>query len=167
MRDRLAFISGTLAILLGVLTAASTAQDAPTAMVKAEAVEHVKVYHEPGMYGGWPANHGIWIWGNEILVGFSKGYYKDLGIYHHIDREKPEYHMLARSLDSGETWTIEDPGAKGELVTEGGFLHGVPRPDVAIPEMKDPEGGIDFTHPDFAMAVRTNSTGAGRWVYTR
>jgi hypothetical protein len=81
-------------------------------MVKAEAVEHVEVYYEPGMFGGWPANHGIWIWGNEILVGLSKGYYKDLGDRHHIDREKPEFHMLARSLDGGLTWTIEDPGAR-------------------------------------------------------
>ena len=40
----------------------------------------------------------IWIWGDEILVGFSKGYYKDLGDRNHIDREKPEYHMLARSF---------------------------------------------------------------------
>src|SRR5258708_2812385 len=45
----------------------------------AEAAKHVKVYSEPGRFGGWPANHGIWAWGNEILVGFSAGYYKDLG----------------------------------------------------------------------------------------
>jgi len=67
-------------------------------------VEHVKVYYEAGMYGGWPANNGIWIWGNEILVGFSKGYYKDLGAKHNIDRDKPELHMLARSMDGGNTW---------------------------------------------------------------
>lgn len=36
---------------------------------------HVRVYFERGMFGGWPANHGIWSWGNEILVGFGMGYY--------------------------------------------------------------------------------------------
>ena len=122
---------------------------------------HVKVYFEKGMFGGWPANHGIWSWGNEILVGFGMGYYKDQGQNHHIDREKPEIPMLARSLDGGETWSIEDPGAKGYLLTEGGYLHGVTRPGVTIPPLKESEGGIDFTHPDFALTVRTNSIHAG------
>ncbi len=44
-----------------------------------EDVKHVKVYYEPAMYGGWLANNGIWIWDNVILVGFTKGFYKDLG----------------------------------------------------------------------------------------
>jgi len=131
---------------------------------------NIIVYHESGMFGGWPANHGIWSWGNEILVGFTKGYYKDLGPNrHHIDREKPELHMLARSLDGGETWKIEDPGAEGFLlIGDGGYLHGVPRPDVPVPPLKDCPGGIDFTHPDFALTVRTNSTGAGisRFFYS-
>ncbi len=34
---------------------------------------HVMVYHRPGQFAGWPANHGIWCWGDEILVGFSAG----------------------------------------------------------------------------------------------
>ncbi len=151
-----------LICLLALTTSVAFAQK------ESASVKHVMVYHEAGMFGGWPANHGIWSWGNEILVGFSKGYYLDLGDRHHIDREKPEFHMLARSLDGGETWTIEDPGAKGYLLTEGGFLHGVPRPDVSIPEMEDCEGGIDFTHPDFVMATRTNSIGSGisRFFYS-
>ena len=106
--------------------------------------------------------------GNEILVGFGMGYYKDQGRNHHIDREKPEIPMLARSLDGGETWSIEDPGAKGFLLTEGGYLHGVTRPGVTIPPLRESEGGIDFTHPDFALTVRTNSihTGIGRIFYS-
>ena len=118
--------------------------------VTADEPRHVKVYFEKGMFGGWPANHGIWNWGNEILVGFGMGYYKDQGLGHHIDREKPEIPMLARSFDGGETWSIEDPGAKGYLLTEGGYLHGVTRPGVTIPALKESEGGIDFTHPDLA-----------------
>src|SRR4051795_13551346 len=80
-------------------------------------VRHVVVYAEPGRFGGWPANHGLWSWGNEILVGFSRGYYKDLGAErHNIDRERLEEHLLARSLDGGETWTIENPAAQGALI---------------------------------------------------
>jgi hypothetical protein len=159
----------TLFILLGVLACATTQQaEPPPPPAETVPIQHVHVYYELGMFGGWPANHGIWSWGNEILVGFSKGYYKDLGDRHHIDREKPEMHMLARSLDGGESWTIEDPGAKGYLLTEGGFLHGVPRPGVTIPPMKECEGGINFTHPDFAMTVRTDSVDAGtsRFFYS-
>ena len=74
--------------------------------------QHVDVYYEPGRYGGWPANHGIWSWGDEILVGFSKGYYKDLGDRHHIDREKPELHeqpvrILQAQLDAEHLGSVE------------------------------------------------------------
>ena len=72
---------------------------APSDARGARVLENVIVYKEAGRFGGWPANHGIWSWGDEILVGFSRGYYKDLGDRHHIDREKPEEHLLARSLD--------------------------------------------------------------------
>jgi hypothetical protein len=59
--------------------------------------QHVRVYAEPGRFGGWPANHGIWSWGDEILVGFSAGYHKDNGPNRHaIDHDKPEEHLLAR-----------------------------------------------------------------------
>src|SRR6188474_2026088 len=86
------------------------------------AIRHVKVYAEPGRFGGWPANHGLWSWGNEILVGFSRGFYKDLGERHNIDRERPEEYLLARSLDGGETWSVENPAEHGELIPAGKTL---------------------------------------------
>ena len=36
-------------------------------------LKHVTVYHESGRFGGWPANHGVWVWGNEILVRLQRG----------------------------------------------------------------------------------------------
>ena len=132
-------------------------------------IKHVKVYSKPGRFGGWPANHGIWMWGNEILTGFSEGWYKNLGPQrHHIDREKPELHWLARSKDGGETWEITDPGKDGYLVMEGGFLHGVPREDVKPKPATACPGGIDFTHPDFALTARTTSIhdGESRFFYS-
>jgi len=121
----------------------------------AAVIKHVTIYYERGRFGGWPANHGIRAWGNEILVGFSRGYYKDLGPSRHaIDREKPEEHLFARSLDGGETWAIEDPSREGIIIPYGAALHGV-RPPHLIPRtpVECPEK-IDFTHPDFAMTVR-------------
>jgi hypothetical protein len=123
--------------------------------------KHVIVYKEPGRFGGWPANHGIWIWGNEILVGFSRGWYKDLGERHNIDRERPEEHLLARSLDGGETWSIEDPAAHGYLIPEGSSLHGIKPPELAIKPWIECPGGIDFAHPDFAMTLRMTDVDKG------
>ena len=67
--------------------------------------EHVIVHKEPGRFGGWPANHGIWSWGNEIVVGFQLGYFK-IKRGHAIDPDKPSVNRFARSLDGGETWQI-------------------------------------------------------------
>ncbi len=129
---------------------------------------HVKVYYEPGRFGGWPANHGIWRWDNEILVGFSRGHYKDLGDRHHIDRDKPEEHVLARSLDGGETWTVEYPNEQGYLIPRGESLHGTELPGVPIPEERICPGNIQFTHPDFAMTLRMSNVNAGvsRFYYS-
>jgi len=150
-------------LLIGICCATASADLRPSD------IKHVKVYSKSGRFGGWPANHGIWIWGNEILVGFSEGWYKDLGPdRHHIDREKPELHWLARSKDGGETWEITDPGQRGFLVPDGGFLHGVAREDVvAKPATKCP-GGIEFTHPNFAMTARTTNIhdGTSRFYYS-
>jgi len=130
---------------------------------------HVFIYHQPGRFAGWPANHGIWRWGNEILVGFSAGDYKDLGPDRHaIDREKPEEHLLARSLDGGETWTIENPGRQGVLVGAAGGRHGTLPSGTKETEPVDCPGGIDFTHTDFAMTCRMAGTdeGQSRFYYS-
>lgn len=115
-------------------------------------IKHVRVYYEPGRFGGWPANNGIWNWGNEILVGFARGYHKNLGPeMHNIDRERPEEHMLARSLDGGETWTIEEPGKDGVMIARGNSLHGTepdPRHMKPITRLKQP---MDFSKPGFAL----------------
>jgi hypothetical protein len=141
----------------------------PGAEPEDRAIRHVKVYAKPGRFSGWPANHGIWSWGNEILVGFSAGHYKDLGPdRHHIDREKPEQHLLARSRDGGETWTIENPAAQGALIPAGKALHGVIPPGLQEKPWRDCPGGIDFAHPDFAMTLRMSDVNAGpsRFYYS-
>src|SRR5215831_3082779 len=118
-----------LLICLPLLPAAG--EDSPPPRQRAAASRHVMVYHEKGQFAGWPANHGIWSWGDEILVGFSAGTYKDLGPDRHaIDRDRPERHLLARSKDGGLTWKVEDPSRKGALVPAGKMLHGVPPPGV-------------------------------------
>ena len=36
-----------------------------------KSMRQVTVYREPGRFAGWPANYGIWCWGDEIVVGFT------------------------------------------------------------------------------------------------
>lgn len=112
-----------------------------------ESHQHVKVFYKKGLYGGWPANWGIWSWDNEILVGFT-----------HADHSNKEGHTynretalakFARSMDGGNTWSIEDAFDAG--ITESTFEHNIgvkSRPSETL------LAGIDFTHPDLAITFR-------------
>ena len=138
--------------------------DKISATSSASAVKHVKVYYQPGRYGGWPANNGIWSWGNEILVGLVGGHHKEK-TGHTIDPEKPRLHLFGRSLDGGETWSIEDAyesGLKGAAENNTGIPGASFKPPVDCP------GGINFTHPDFAMTLRrmNNGTGPSHFYYS-
>lgn len=70
-------------------------------------IEHITVYADKDTYAGWPANHGAWQWGDEFLVGFMRGPYLSRRATHNITR--PFEKVLARSLDGGETWSVEIP----------------------------------------------------------
>ena len=92
-----------ITLAMSAFSAAAVAAEAP------HPIKNAVVFQEAGRFGGWPANHGFWSWGNEILVGFEAGYFKDKAQGHAIDYNRPAEHVLARSLDGGETWTIERP----------------------------------------------------------
>ena len=96
-------------------------------------MKHVIVYQEAGKFCGWPANGGIWNWGNEIVVAFKQGVYKANPETHSIDRSRPQPRRMARSLDGGLSWEVEEPEN-----FDGGELTDLPTP-------------IDFTHPDLAI----------------
>lgn len=156
--------------MLSILIAMSALSTLPGEPVYAAVgAEHVKAYYEKGMFGGWPANYGMWNWGNEILVGYSRGTYKDLGpTAHHIDREKPEEFWLARSLDGGKTWTHEHPAEQGHLIPRGKALHGTETPGLPLPEIVDQTEPMDFSNPDFVMTFRMENYhgGVSRYEYS-
>lgn len=128
-------------------------------------VKHVVVYEEEGRFAGWPANHGAWSWGDEILVGFELGRFRGSEEGHAIDYDEPAEHVLARSLDGGETWTLERP--PGLRPPPGEKVAGVPTGSGGRP-LSDSPGGIDFSHPDFALTARMTSIhdGVSRFYYS-
>jgi hypothetical protein len=133
--------------MLGMLPAALAAARPP------RAVQHVLVYRQPGRFGGWPANHGIWSWGNEILVGFSAGYFKKREwMYHQNDPAKPEVPAFARSLDGGETWSVRE--APEQMLPRWGGRNPGP--------LDEP---MEFTHPGFAWTLRFNDSNIGPTVH--
>lgn len=102
---------------------------------------HVEVYRQEGHFAGWPANNGIWNWGDEIVVGFTLGYYKKNPTGgHDIDPDRRSTVRQARSLDGGHTWQTEVPSF---LDSEDG--------EIEATQLDQP---IDFSHPDLALRFR-------------
>ncbi|MEZ5356406.1 MAG: sialidase family protein [Bryobacteraceae bacterium] len=128
-------------------------------------VEHVSVYKEAGRFGGWPANHGAWSWGNEILVGFELGYFKDNPTGHDIDYSRPAEHVLARSMDGGRTWKLERP--EGLRPPPGARIANVQTDQRGRAPVVCP-GGMDFSNPDFVISFRMTGIhdGESRYHYS-
>ena len=133
---------------------------------------HTTLYREPGRYAGWPANYGIWAWGDEIVVGFTLGHYKADVQFHPRDKGRPFATMQARSLDGGATWTVtpmpyRTPGGRALSADE----HMIPELGVGAVLDDDPPipcpGDVDFTHPDFAVLCARSGlkAGARSWFY--
>jgi len=114
--------------------------------------QNVVVFGEPGRYGGWPANHGLWQWGDELVVGFQAAWFKHAANDHAIDRAKPVETCQARSLDGGQTWKVERQLPFADAKTEK-------RPE----PLAEP---LDFTAPDFALMFRFGGLHTGpSWFY--
>ena len=137
-------------------------------------MEHVVIYKEKNRYAGWPANYGIWSWGNEIVTGFSLGYIdQNAEGLHPRDTKRPFQSLQARSIDGGITWEnklapLVIPGNIGSISSEEhmSFSYGsvFERINCPSPHL----GGINFTHPDFAMLCARSGleSKAESWFYT-
>jgi hypothetical protein len=115
--------------------------------------ENFTIFEEAGRYGGWPANHGLWQWGDELVAGFEVAWYKHPINDHAVDRSKPFENRQARSLDGGKTWKME---------------HDLP---FTWPGKEKPvqplTTALDFTAPDFALMFRFGGLHLGpSWFYT-
>lgn len=139
-------------------------------------MERIVVYRDPQRYAGWPANYGIWSWGDEIVVGFTLGYPNPEGGFHTRDRRRPFTTMQARSRDGGQTWDVGScpcPAPGGRALSADEHMAPELRMARALeqelePALQDCPGGIPFTHPDFALLCARTGLGAGTraWFYT-
>ena len=137
------------------------------------AITHSLVFRDPAYYAGWPANYGIWGWGDEIVTGFFRGIPDPEGDFHKRARNRPVVPMQARSLDGGVTWSVVPfsgvtPGGRGfaadehmiEELTVGAILN-TQRDLLPCP------GQISFDTPGFALLCGRTGLhgGAVSWFY--
>ena len=127
------------------------------------------IFREPGAFAGWPANYGMWHWGDEIVIGFALGRHKRVQRGHAIDKSRPVTNMQARSLDRGATWQLEAfkgarPGGRG-LSADEHMDAGLRLGEVMSAETAAvPPQPLNFQHPDFAMMLAR--TGLKRGVFS-
>ena len=128
-------------------------------------IEHKIVFQQDGKYGGWPANHGIWVWGNEILVGFVAASYKQENAGLHTYDPSTAENYYARSVNGGETWAIEDAYSIGQKAW--GHDNNI-SPDRAVKPEVLKEAMPDFTTPDFLLTFlrHNNHNGPSHFYYS-
>jgi len=127
------FRSHTLIGLLLLLASAVSAQQPAD-------LDHRIVAADPAHFNGWPANNGVWQWGDEILVGFTQGDFVTSESHNITGIQESHF---ARSLDGGETWTTFDPE---------NFLDG-PDKDWKPVGKKHLKQALDFTADGFVLRV--------------
>jgi hypothetical protein len=160
MKNSLVSRTALFTLLLPIGAALSGRAQVPAAPAGA-GIEHTVVYREDGRFAGWPANGGIWRWGDEILVGFVEAQHIEARGLHTYD-PKTARHKYARSLDGGRTWAVEDAYDAGQ--TAVAYDHAI-APDKAV-AARPLDRPMDFSHPGFVLAlVRLNNNDDGPSIF--
>ncbi len=130
-------------------------------------MQQVTIYRQPGRFAGWPANYGLWAWGDELVLCFTAGYHDSQGRFHARDVTRPFETLQARSLDGGETWQVEPfpgrtPGGRAlsadeHMLPELGAAAAIAAGDAPRPS----PGGWNLLHPDLAIMCARTGLAAG------
>src|SRR5690625_4929761 len=147
-------------LAFGLYMINSVADRAPD-QPQSEGIKHLKVYYDEGKFAGWPANNGIWSWGDEIVVGFVQADHMERS-GHTYDQSSTRY-KYARSLDGGESWNIEDAYKAGKTALS--HDHKGINPESEPRELNE---RIDFSHPDlvFTLSRMNNHDGPSHFYYS-
>ncbi len=105
-------------LFTGVLTFLSVFSE--ESVVGGEDVRHSIVYSHENEFAGWPANGGLWMWGDEILVGFDRWTFNPSPAGRHHNEERIGAY-LARSTDGGRSWQGEEKASNRKPVSKYNF----------------------------------------------
>jgi hypothetical protein len=142
-------------------------------VMKSATVKNVEIYRKADEFAAWPANYGLWIWGDEVVTIFLQGFRGTSEDLHARDKGRPFIPVQARSRDGGETWSIERfngfvPGSQ----TLSGDEHVVPdleaQRGIDIErDLRPLDQAVDFTDPEtIVMCARTGLFGGAiSWFY--
>lgn len=136
-------------------------------------IQHVEVYRREGEFAAWPANYGLWIWGDEVVAIFSQGFRGEQEGLHARDKTRPFIGRQARSFDGGLTWNDEMftgriPGGSSLSGDEHVIAALQSQPNILlerdIPVLEKP---VDFLDPEtIVMCARTGlDAGSISWFY--
>jgi hypothetical protein len=129
------------------------------------------VYRSPARYAAWPANYGMWAWGDEIVLCFTVGYPSTSGSeagFHTRDKTRQFTTMQARSLDGGVSWDVVEAPLSG-AASLSAHEHQTPEVLSRLPDLEfQSTDDLNFFATDFVvMCGRTDLTeGATSWFYT-
>lgn len=141
-----------LLVIVVFLSHTSFAQD------DGKQIQHIIVFSEDGKYGGWPANHGIWSWGNEILIGFVEADYKETTPGLHTYDSSSSRNRYARSLDGGATWEITSAFEIGQKAW--GYDNNI-APEKAMKPVLMTAPIKDFSDPRFLLTFLRHNNNDG------
>jgi hypothetical protein len=126
---------------------------------------HAIVFRKHGEFAAWPANYGLWAWGQEIVAVFARGRVGEQGGLHELDRAQPFEPWQARSQDGGLTWTSKPflgalPGGRSLSADEHLDERLKVGPRVSSDDLLALEEPVDFLDPEtIAMCARTDLAG--------
>ena len=130
-------------------------------------MKHIVVYRDPNKFAAWPANHGIWSWGDEILVGFFVGELDRTNTNHPLDTSKSQDVMFYRSHDGGLSWASDNWGnglhqAKRICTPHDAYYPGGLTP----PSNYKPRSYVDFELPNNIMTFCRSANNHGiSWYF--
>ena len=137
-------------------------------------MKHTIVYRNPNRFAAWPANHGIWSWGNEILVGFFVGELDQTIKNHPLDTSKSQDVLFYRSHDGGLTWALDNVGSGLHCQTyRQAQSHELCTPHSAYypggltpPSSYEPRSHVDFKDPNSIMTFCRSANNHGiSWYF--
>lgn len=131
-------------------------------MEETATAHHVEVYRRPGRFAGWPANYGMWAWGDELVLAFTCGHLSTgTAGFHAVDGARGFTTVQMRSLDGGMSWAEEPftgrtPSPYGLSVDE----HLPPQLRIPPGDFRTVPGSLNLADPAVAvLAGRTGTAG--------